>query len=140
MPKKRDAVSSLARWLLIIFLGIPALVGFLAAVSSGGTDSPASPKATAKKEDSEAVLAARACSEAQRAVRARLKAPATAEFPGCVFGMHEYVIKSNPERTKYFVQGFVDAENSFGAKLRNKFGVILTRNGESWTADKVAIE
>lgn len=57
---------------------------------------------------------------AENAVKDNLKAPSTAEFPQ--FYKYEY-IQSKEEADTYFVFGYVDAENSFGAKLRNDFAV-----------------
>lgn len=135
--KKRDFISRLARGLLVLFVVVPMLGIFAALILGGGeTETASSPP----RQSDEATHFARACLEAQRAVKAKLKAPASAKFPGCVLGIGSYEIRTNPERTKFFVKGHVDAQNSFGASLRNQFAVILSRNGESWSADKVAIE
>jgi hypothetical protein len=87
-------------------------------------------------------LASEACDEAQAAVRARLKSPATAEFPSCGWSASEYVIRQNADNTAFTVEGHVDAQNSFGAKLRNKFTVMLTRpapNAYVWNVVGVVI-
>lgn len=59
-------------------------------------------------------------------VKKQLKAPATADFGG----EHAYKVSS----TEYRIGGYVDAENSFGAKLRNTWsGVATTKNGgDTW--------
>lgn len=54
----------------------------------------------------------------QEAVESKLKAPKTAEFP---LGYDEYEIQQNGNT--YTVSSYVDAENSFGAKIRNTFTV-----------------
>lgn len=55
---------------------------------------------------------------AEIAVKDNLKAPSTAEFPE----LYEYEYRqSNDDPNVYFVSGYVDAENSYGAKLRNDF-------------------
>jgi hypothetical protein len=55
-------------------------------------------------------------------VKDRLKAPSTAEFETSVTGF-------GPE---YTVTGTVDAENSFGARLRNQFTCTVRGDGETW--------
>jgi hypothetical protein len=62
-----------------------------------------------------------ACAAAHIAVRNRLKAPAGADFSSC----SENTAKRQPDGT-WAVGGYVDAQNSFGAKLRNVFLVRLT--------------
>lgn len=66
-----------------------------------------------------------ACSAAERAVKAVLKAPSTAEFPAC---WHVEVRRTGPEQ--YAVHGYVDAQNAYGAKLRNNYVVKMNRTGE----------
>ncbi|AJD26861.1 hypothetical protein G8E05_10780 [Clostridium botulinum] len=53
----------------------------------------------------------------QEFVKENLKAPATAEFPNFEDGK---VVVAGDEK-KYTVIAYVDAENSFGAKIRSKF-------------------
>ena len=69
-------------------------------------------------------LAERAC---KRAVESHLKAPATADFT---------VVSATKESSReWTVTGTVDAENSFGAKIRNNWICTATKSGESWTGD-----
>ncbi len=62
----------------------------------------------------------------QEVVKKNLKCPSTAKFP---WGFDEYTIteskSENKDRVIYNIAGYVDAENSFGAKLRNNFIVKL---------------
>ena len=53
---------------------------------------------------------------AQEEVKGRLKSPSTAEFP---WDPDNYIIKQNGN--EYTVYSYVDAQNSFGAKIRNKY-------------------
>ncbi len=53
--------------------------------------------------------------QCQSFVKRTLKAPATASFPSLDFN----AFKGKDDR--YIVSSYVDAENSFGAKLRSKF-------------------
>lgn len=68
---------------------------------------------------------------AQDAVKKQLKTPSSAKFP---WGFDEYKIKEvaseNSELKTYYVQGYVDAENSFGAKIRTEFIVKLELNDD----------
>lgn len=66
---------------------------------------------------------------AESFVEKRLKAPASAEFPS----RSEYKA-AEIERNLWRVSGYVDAQNSFGAKLRSNWVVILRYEGKSqWT-------
>lgn len=85
-------------------------------------------------------LSLEACQEAIRAVRPRLKAPATAKFPGCVFGAHEYEIRADETRSTWWVLGHVDSQNSFGAMIRTKWIVKLTHKGDNWKVQRVEFE
>ena len=72
-------------------------------------------------------------------VERRLKAPSTAKFP---WMSDDGVSVSRLPGCKYRVIGYVDAQNSFGAKLRNRFVVELgpeTPGSDTWTASAVEI-
>lgn len=58
--------------------------------------------------------------ETQMIVKSKLKAPSTAEF--C--SMSEARFRQDGRTWK--ISGYVDAENSFGVKLRNEFFVVIT--------------
>jgi hypothetical protein len=60
---------------------------------------------------------------AVRAVKERFKAPSTAKFP---WSSHGQYIKEIGDRT-FVVKSYVDAENSFGAKIRSNFTVKVKR-------------
>ena len=82
-------------------------------------------------------IAMMACRIAQDKVRDTLKAPATAEFPSCSWSLGSYEIRTTADLSRFFVKGHVDAENSFGAKIRNRFFVVLDRNAvESEFSDR----
>lgn len=71
---------------------------------------------------------------AKQAVKERLKAPATAEF--CSYG--DSVVK-NPDGAIWIASGYVDAQNTFGAKLRSKWIVKLVDRGSTWGVEDVAL-
>jgi hypothetical protein len=56
---------------------------------------------------------------AQEHVKQFLKSPSTAEFPSVVFRSDQWRVAR--EKDIVWVQSWVDAENAFGTKLRNKF-------------------
>jgi|GEM_PF-2959289 len=67
---------------------------------------------------------------AEKAVKSKLKSPSTAEF--C--SHKEYSITCSGDT--WTVSGYVDAQNSFGATLRNDFTVMFTfENSERYTID-----
>ena len=78
-----------------------------------------------------------ACVRANRAVTERLQAPSTAVFPDC----WRYDIRVEDAENVYYVRGYVDAQNSFGAMLRSNFVVRLRAMGDDeWQVIGAAIE
>lgn len=71
--------------------------------------------------------------QAQEFVRQGLKAPSTARFPG------EASYLAADGSGLYQVTGYVDAENSFGAPLRNEWAVTMWLVGDKWVLDKMII-
>lgn len=68
---------------------------------------------------------AEAVTVTQRWVKQRLKAPATADFAGV---LDHQVIPAGKDQ--YVVSGYVDAQNSFGAKIRTRYVCKLKRVDE----------
>jgi len=66
-------------------------------------------------------------------VRHRLKSPTTAEF--CSFADARTVLQGEA----YRINGWVDAENSFGAKLRTQFSCLLYWDGSESTWKALAV-
>lgn len=66
-----------------------------------------------------------ACDVAHKFVKNQLKAPSTASFQSCF----DSVATSSGDT--WTVTGYVDAQNGFGAKLRNTFVVVETYHGLS---------
>lgn len=137
--------------------GMPRWIGHFAGAASGVFIFLVVIAATqSEKKNSDPLLAAEknkkdietdqvivACEKAHEAVEARLKAPSTAKFPGCVFGAYEHEIRANEQRTVWFVKGHVDSQNSFGAMLRTEWAVKLNRSADEqgndrWTIVSVA--
>jgi hypothetical protein len=61
----------------------------------------------------------------------QLKAPSTAELVS--------IAASPTEGDTWTVTGSVDAENSFGAMLRNDFECNVTNTGDRWTIDSIYV-
>lgn len=93
----------------------------------------------AKEEEKKSIL----ITTSQEAVKKSLKAPSTAKFP---WSFNEYNIKEtnseNKDMTIYYVSGYVDAENSFGAKIRSNFIVEMecTKDLSKYRVLDIAIE
>lgn len=70
---------------------------------------------------------------AEDAVKANLKAPSTAKFPGVILDADQWSFKATFKGTSdgnvlYQIQSYVDAQNSFGAMLRSNFVVTVEIN------------
>jgi hypothetical protein len=63
----------------------------------------------------------------ERAVESQLKAPSTADFSG----IFDSEITDNGDST-YDVVGYVDSENSFGAKIRSNWTCTVRDTGDNW--------
>ena len=71
----------------------------------------------------------------QEFVKERLKAPATADFPW----YDENFVKELGDN-KFEVNAYVDAENSFGAKVRTNYSCVLKYVGDDkWRAESVKL-
>lgn len=71
-------------------------------------------------------------------VKDRLKAPATASFP---WGFKEYKIEE-VAKERYRVSGYVDAQNIFGAMIRQRWTVLMHRTDpvkQMWALEKIEI-
>lgn len=110
-----------------VFLGLFA-IGFLAAMCGKGNTPSAPPPSPAE-------IAQRAKEQerddakfmAKEFVEKSLKAPSTAKFQST------YDFAASQEKNgNWKVYGYVDAQNSFGAMLRNKFLVTMKKKGDQW--------
>jgi hypothetical protein len=82
------------------------------------------------KTDPEVDRSNAAIAACESSVRDELKAPTTAKFSD------ERYTDSDPS---WRVTGAVDAENGFGAMIRNRFECTLTRNGDSYATTAVNV-
>ena len=64
-------------------------------------------------------------------VRGRLRAPATADFPGIFQGRADHVTRLDGQR--YRIRSYVDAQNGFGAQVRTRFTAEVEQTGkDAW--------
>jgi len=98
-------------WLVGTFAALMVIGVIVGLVGGGGDDEPSEPTAF------EAEL------QCQEWVRAKLKAPSTAKFS-------ETSSRGGP--VSWTVQGYVDAENSFGAMLRSSWTCSIRIDGDMW--------
>lgn len=79
----------------------------------------------------EQIRAVDACSMAQTFVKKQLKAPATARFAPC--RQPDTVVTKTGQL--WHVRSYVDAQNGFGAMLRNEYNASLSYHpaSQSWT-------
>ena len=72
---------------------------------------------------------------AEQAVEKMLKAPSTAKFSG----WGDTKITKVNENT-YNIKGYVDAENSFGAKLRKNYSVDVVFSGKTYRVENLVLK
>lgn len=107
--RKQAEQRSATRWAWVIVLVIAAVCG--AFIFKSNSDNKPDPAGDAS----------RAC---ENFVKDRLKAPSTAKFSG------ESV--SDDGTGRYTVTGSVDAQNSFGAMLRDHYSCLMRLDGDNW--------
>ena len=112
--------------LILILVGL-AIAGSI----SGGSSS--SGGGGGSRDSAEAVGAWVVC---QDFIEDRLKAPSTAEYPS---GYSQYTTKLSSVRFR--VDAFVDAQNSFGAMIRNEFSCTVEYQGnDRWRLQELILD
>lgn len=94
----------------------------------GGSSSP-EPAAEYPKDSKEWLSRAEIIS--RNFVKERLKAPSTAEFPSS-----GYISKYSQKEDCYYVVSHVDAQNAFGAMLRQRWAVKVKYTGGDWAEQR----
>jgi len=84
-------------------------------------------------QDTEEMDKYNALAIAESKVEAQLKAPSTAEF--CSISEADISQKGDT----WTVRGWVDAQNGFGAMIRNKYTVVIVEHGDSYSVESVLI-
>lgn len=72
---------------------------------------------------------------AKNEVKNILKSPSSAKFP---WSFDEYTFSKNGDTVT--IKGYVDAENSFGAMLRQNFTVVINVNSDKYTLESISID
>lgn len=75
----------------------------------------------------------------QELVKRQLKAPSTAEFPNA-FSDEGHKDARKRDDGSWYVVSYVDAENTFGAKLRTLWACTITRDGTTWRGEASLVE
>jgi hypothetical protein len=143
MPRKTSAVTMGCAIVIAIAVAGMIFMGVVTAIFGDSSSRPSSARRTQPAKQSDEQLRASLCEQAKDAVRDRLKAPSTADFPGCVFGANEYEIRRSADGKQASVIGHVDAQNAFGAKLRTKFVVMFKADPAKpgkYVVSEVAVE
>lgn len=108
---------------ILPILGLSILMSFMRA----DTEAPPSARPPTAEQRTERERLD-ACYTAWQVVRGQLKSPTSAEFGNCQTGKDVSVVDRGGGL--YFITGKVDADNSFGAKLRQTYVVQLQRDGK----------
>lgn len=133
-PPKRTAAFT---WIVTVLMSI--LVAYCTIsdnLSSREREQAAAAKAAAMTPAQKAEAKAKAKMDAQRSdakwqcrefVERSLKAPASAEFQS-----YNQFAAWGSDDGPYGVDGYVDAQNSFGAKIRAHFTCLMEKKGGTW--------
>lgn len=119
LPKQSILAQSIDKrtWLIVkASVGVVILLLVIKACSG--------PPAPSDHADLEAMTAIRVKSQCEDYVKKYLKSPSTAEFSG----LADTTVYDKGNK-KYTVIGWVDSQNSFGAKLRTKYACTTTDEG-----------
>ncbi len=115
--------------ILASVVSITVAVIFIASIF-GGSDSGAGTKPSKRASPTRATDAIYPCKEF---VKRRLKAPSTAEFPWS--GQKA----AKTAHGTYVVQSYVDAQNGFGAMIRNHYVCEVVRTDNKWKLEDVVV-
>jgi len=118
MSSQRRTPVGLAGW-----IGAAAFVAIVGGCMALGSGSGRTPSLDEQHRDAQRVC--------QDFVKERLKAPVTASFAD--------VDTSGGAATGVAVTGSVDAENTFGAKVRSTFTCTVTLSGDNWRLDELTV-
>lgn len=122
----------------VILVVLAILFGLVRGCSPAAPSSPSSSSEAPSDLLSDSDAIDRAKSMAEVFVKGRLKAPSTADFSPWNEDHADKLIDAPPT---FRVTGWVDSQNSFGAKLRSQWSVKLHYVGNSnWVADSVDVQ
>ena len=124
---------------LFVLLIIPFMIYMEDRGEQKKAPQPLTPAEKAAKQESSDEFDARIY--AKEYVKNSLKAPSTAKFqsPANFAVQHLKGGKDNPNQDLWKVSGYVDAQNSFGAMMRNRFYIELVKLGDKWIPLKTVV-
>lgn len=122
--KERKQASPLA-----IILGLAAVAIFIGIGATLTPDTPATKPDAKSTKPVNRLTETQAYIMSQQFVKDRLKAPATADFP---WQDEATIRKTGPG--EFLVLSYVDAQNAFGANIRNHYACKISSddNGKTW--------
>jgi len=115
--------------LLVVILSVPVVYGVIFAMSSNNNH--------ANEDRSVHDNSSMAYIQCKNFVKQHLKAPDTADFPWLQFSA------GKTAEGAYIIKSYVDAQNSFGAKIRNQYTCEVLWNGKqeadinNWTLNNL---
>jgi len=130
-----------------IIAGIGIVICLVAFIRCAGDNIPSAPKPTAAEISAKAVSNQLAIEDiearswAKIYVQNSLKSPSTASFPSTLDFYVAQVVNKKREilKGRWMVSGYVDAQNGFGAMIRNNWRVELKKIGDKWILLRVNI-
>jgi hypothetical protein len=121
VPRDTEAEKKKSQGCLGGCLTVVVVLAILGSLSGKGGSSSASPE----RDQNSAVAAWTMCEEF---VKRQLRAPATADFP---WGYDQFTRRESD--SVWVVTSYVDAQNAFGAKIRNNFVCrVRWTGGDNW--------
>lgn len=116
---------------ILIILVALFILKFLVDLTSDSNSNPSGSASSTKTESPKSIdkeeLARQAFIISQDYVKKNLKAPSTAKFP-----FLDYTFSDPDPDNTIIIKSYVDAQNSFGAKLRNDYYVKVRYKGGDW--------
>jgi hypothetical protein len=118
--------------LLLVLFGLMIIANVFGLKTNPKPETPPSPEELARKQYFSDDIDARVYAKIY--VEKRLKSPSTAKFQNTA----DFAVapakdkKGKPLKDVWEVSGYVDAQNSFGAMLRNQFYIKLIKTGDKW--------
>ena len=112
-----------------IFIGGAILIVIIIAIGSSVKSGPPTPEQVAARSESEELKNAYYAGKGY--IQKHLKAPSTAKWSN-YYDENSGTGRRNDITNGFYTVGYVDAENSFGAKLRQTWRVDMIHDGDMW--------
>lgn len=128
MNDKKRSGGCVMSMVKIVIAGV-LLVGIIGAIVSTTKSGPPTPEQVAARSESEELKSAYYAGKGY--IQKHLKAPSTAKWSS-YYDEDSRTGRRNDITNGFYTVGYVDAENSFGAKLRQTWRVDLIHDGDMW--------